>query len=163
VGGGGRVLVATHRILVSSPRPPRPFRGRGRVGTPRPACLVRFPPRRASRTAMGRAACEWRPGYIACRGGSSFFPRPRPPPAPWPPPPVGRVFPPAVLECYVVEEWIHYAVHFHRFRIRYFDFIRRHPLFHHGVRGRDVAFGLTSSVWDVPFKTAAPHAVRIDR
>lgn len=74
--------------------------------------------------------------------------------------PTWPVFVAAVLQCYVVEEWIHYAVHFHRFRIRYFDFIRRHHLFHHGARGRDVAFGLTSSLWDVPFKTAAPHAVR---
>ncbi len=70
------------------------------------------------------------------------------------------VFVAAVLQCYVVEEWIHYAVHFHRFRIRYFHFIRRHHLFHHGARGSDVAFGLTSGVWDVPFKTAAPRAVR---
>jgi len=77
--------------------------------------------------------------------------------------PTWPMFVAAVLQCYVVEEWIHYAVHFHRFRIRYFHFIRRHHLFHHGARGRDVAFGLTSGLWDVPFKTAAPHAVRIDR
>lgn len=57
----------------------------------------------------------------------------------------------AMLECYVIEEWVHYSVHFHRFRSHYFDYIRRHHLYHHSPRGTEppVAFGLTSGLWDV--------------
>jgi sterol desaturase/sphingolipid hydroxylase (fatty acid hydroxylase superfamily) len=64
------------------------------------------------------------------------------------------VFVAALLVCYVVEEWIHYAVHFHQFDNAYFRYIRRHHLYHHGRRGREEAFGLTSGVWDRPFGTA---------
>jgi sterol desaturase/sphingolipid hydroxylase (fatty acid hydroxylase superfamily) len=70
--------------------------------------------------------------------------------------PTWPVFMAAILQCYVIEEWIHYAVHFHRFRSRYFEYIRGHHLYHHGARGRDVAFGLTSSVWDVALSTRIP-------
>jgi dihydroceramide fatty acyl 2-hydroxylase len=62
----------------------------------------------------------------------------------------------AVLQCYVIEEWVHYALHFHRCRWRYFEYIRRHHLYHHGARGRDVAFGLTSGMWDVALGTRIP-------
>jgi sterol desaturase/sphingolipid hydroxylase (fatty acid hydroxylase superfamily) len=54
-----------------------------------------------------------------------------------------------LLQCYVVEEWVHYSVHFHRFRSRYFVYIRRHHLYHHSPRGTEVAFGLTNGLWDV--------------
>jgi hypothetical protein len=56
-----------------------------------------------------------------------------------------------LLQCYVIEEWVHYTVHFHRFRSRYFDYIRRHHLYHHCPRGTEppVAFGLTNGIWDV--------------
>jgi dihydroceramide fatty acyl 2-hydroxylase len=63
------------------------------------------------------------------------------------------VFVATVLLGYVVEEWIHYAVHFHRFRSRYFAYIRRHHLYHHSGRGGQIAFGLSSGVWDVPLGT----------
>ena len=66
------------------------------------------------------------------------------------------VFVATILQCYVIEEWIHYAVHFHRFRWRYFAYIRKHHLYHHGARGGDVAFGLTSGIWDVPLGTRIP-------
>jgi sterol desaturase/sphingolipid hydroxylase (fatty acid hydroxylase superfamily) len=69
---------------------------------------------------------------------------------PWP---GGPVFVAALMQCYVLEEWIHYAVHFHNFKGRYFVHIRRHHLYHHGARGRDVAFGLTSALWDGPLGT----------
>ena len=72
------------------------------------------------------------------------------------PVPTWPVFVATILQCYVIEEWIHYVVHFHRFRWRYFEYIRRHHLYHHGARGRDVAFGLTSGVWDVPLGTRIP-------
>jgi sterol desaturase/sphingolipid hydroxylase (fatty acid hydroxylase superfamily) len=69
------------------------------------------------------------------------------------PAPAAPVFVATLLACYVSEEWIHYAVHFHPIDNRYFRNLRRHHLFHHGRRGRDVAFGLTSALWDVPFGT----------
>jgi hypothetical protein len=67
--------------------------------------------------------------------------------------PATPVFVATILLSYVVEEWIHYSVHFHRLPGRYFAYIRRHHLYHHGPRGREVAFGLSSGVWDVPLGT----------
>jgi sterol desaturase/sphingolipid hydroxylase (fatty acid hydroxylase superfamily) len=54
-----------------------------------------------------------------------------------------------LLQCYVIEEWVHYSVHFHTFRSRYFVYIRRHHLYHHSPGGLEVAFGLTNGIWDV--------------
>jgi sterol desaturase/sphingolipid hydroxylase (fatty acid hydroxylase superfamily) len=65
-----------------------------------------------------------------------------------------------VLQCYVVEEWVHYTVHFNRFRSRYFDYIRRHHLYHHSPRGTELAFGLTSGMWDAILGTRIPAADR---
>jgi sterol desaturase/sphingolipid hydroxylase (fatty acid hydroxylase superfamily) len=67
----------------------------------------------------------------------------------------------ALLQCYVVEEWVHYSVHFHRFRSRYFDYIRRHHLYHHSPRGVDLAYGLTSGLWDAIEGTRIPDADRV--
>jgi sterol desaturase/sphingolipid hydroxylase (fatty acid hydroxylase superfamily) len=61
-----------------------------------------------------------------------------------------------LLQCYVIEEWVHYSVHFHRFRSRYFVYIRRHHLYHHSPRGGEVAFGLTNGVWDLIQGTRIP-------
>lgn len=69
------------------------------------------------------------------------------------PGPALPVFVATILQCYVVEEWVHYSVHFHQFRWSYFRYIRRHHLYHHGARGDEVAFGLTSGFWDIPFRT----------
>jgi cyclopropane-fatty-acyl-phospholipid synthase len=69
--------------------------------------------------------------------------------------PAAPAFVAALLQCYVVEEWVHYAVHFHHGGGPYFRYIRRHHLYHHGVRGKQEAFGLTSHLWDVPFGTGA--------
>ena len=66
----------------------------------------------------------------------------------------------SLLQCYVVEEWVHYSTHFHRWRWRYFDYIRRHHLYHHSARGRDSAFGLTSGLWDALRGTRVPAADR---
>jgi dihydroceramide fatty acyl 2-hydroxylase len=74
--------------------------------------------------------------------------------------PTAPVFVAALLECYVVEEWVHYSVHFHRFRSRYFDYIRRHHLYHHSPRGREIAFGLTNGIWDRALGTRIPAADR---
>jgi sterol desaturase/sphingolipid hydroxylase (fatty acid hydroxylase superfamily) len=66
----------------------------------------------------------------------------------------------ALLECYVIEEWVHYSVHFHRFRSRYFEYIRRHHLYHHSPRGADLGFGLTSGLWDLILGTRIAAADR---
>ena len=79
--------------------------------------------------------------------------------------PAGPVFVATLMQCYVLEEWIHYAVHFHNFKGRYFAHIRRHHLYHHGARGRDLAFGLTSPIWDHPLGTriCEPDRARLFR
>ena len=74
--------------------------------------------------------------------------------------PTWPVFVATILQCYVIEEWVHYAVHFHRLPGRYFEYIRRQHLYHHSPRGRDVAFGLTSGIWDVPLRTRVPSRDR---
>jgi sterol desaturase/sphingolipid hydroxylase (fatty acid hydroxylase superfamily) len=53
-----------------------------------------------------------------------------------------------LLQSYVLEEWIHYSVHFCRFRSRYFQYIRFHHWYHHSPRGSAQGFGLTSGLWD---------------
>jgi hypothetical protein len=53
-----------------------------------------------------------------------------------------------LLQSYVIEEWIHYSVHFCRFRSRYFQYIRFHHWYHHSPRGAAQGFGLTSGLWD---------------
>jgi sterol desaturase/sphingolipid hydroxylase (fatty acid hydroxylase superfamily) len=60
------------------------------------------------------------------------------------------------LLSYVAEEWVHLSVHFGNWRGRYFRYIRRHHLYHHGARGGRVAFGLTSDAWDRVHGTGIP-------
>jgi len=63
------------------------------------------------------------------------------------------VFVAGLLFSYVVEEWIHHAVHFYHFRSRYFRYIRRHHLYHHSPKGSEVAYGLTNGFWDIIYQT----------
>lgn len=58
------------------------------------------------------------------------------------------VFLVGLVQSYVVEEWVHHCVHYYNFNSRYFRYIRRHHLYHHSRHGSQVAFGLTSDVWD---------------
>ncbi len=74
--------------------------------------------------------------------------------------PTAPVFMAAVLQSYVIEEWVHYSVHFHQFRWRYFVYIRKHHLYHHSARGGDTAFGLSSGLWDRPLGTPIPSKDR---
>jgi len=67
--------------------------------------------------------------------------------------PTAPVFVAMLLLCYVAEEWVHYSVHFHRFKLRYFDYIRRHHLYHHSPQPQERAFGLTSGMWDAIVRT----------
>jgi hypothetical protein len=67
----------------------------------------------------------------------------------------------ALLQSYVIEEWVHYSVHFHRFQSRYFQYIRFHHWYHHSPRGSERAFGLSSGVWDeIIGTTAIPEAIK---
>jgi sterol desaturase/sphingolipid hydroxylase (fatty acid hydroxylase superfamily) len=84
------------------------------------------------------------------------------------------VFVAALLQSYVIEEWVHYSVHFHTFKSRYFRYIRRHHWYHHSRGEIGEAFGLTSGLWDGILGTRIPpkpwpraprrrHAVAGDR
>jgi len=74
--------------------------------------------------------------------------------------PTAPVMVASLLQCYVIEEWVHYTVHFHRFRSRYFVYIRRHHLYHHSPRCIETAFGLTGGLWDMILGTRVPPADR---
>ena len=45
-----------------------------------------------------------------------------------------------VAQSYVVEEWIHYSVHFENYKSRYFRGIKKHHLYHHSPRGAEIGF-----------------------
>ncbi|HEX5411353.1 MAG TPA: sterol desaturase family protein [Terriglobia bacterium] len=65
-----------------------------------------------------------------------------------------------VVQCYVLEEWIHHSVHFYNFRSPYFRYIKRHHFYHHSPRGMERGYGLTNGFWDIIFKTRYPGPVR---
>ena len=65
-----------------------------------------------------------------------------------------------IFQCYVIEEWIHHSVHFYDFKNRYFRYIKRYHRYHHTQPGMELGFGLTSGLWDVPFRTRYPRQVR---
>lgn len=64
------------------------------------------------------------------------------------------------LFAYVIEEWVHHSVHFCNFKGRYFQYIRRHHMYHHGPKGAEVGFGLSNGFWDVVYETQVPEHVR---
>jgi Fatty acid hydroxylase len=65
-----------------------------------------------------------------------------------------------VVQCYVIEEWIHHSVHFYNFRDPYFRYIKRFHYYHHSPKGMEEGYGLTNGFWDVVFKTRYPVPVR---
>lgn len=65
-----------------------------------------------------------------------------------------------VVQCYVLEEWIHHSVHFYNFRSPYFRYIKRFHYYHHSPKGIDLGYGLTNGFWDIIFKTRYPAPVR---
>lgn len=65
-----------------------------------------------------------------------------------------------LIQAYVFEEWVHHSVHFYNFKNRYFQYIRRHHLYHHSRRGGEIAYGLTSGLWDLICGTRVPAADR---
>ena len=65
-----------------------------------------------------------------------------------------------VVQCYVVEEWVHHSVHFYNFRSPYFRYIKRHHYYHHSPKGMEQGYGLTNGFWDIVFKTRYPAQIR---
>ncbi len=66
----------------------------------------------------------------------------------------------SVVQCYVIEEWVHHCVHFYNFRSPYFRYIKRHHFYHHSPKGMEEGYGLTNGFWDIVFKTRYPAPVR---
>jgi len=54
-----------------------------------------------------------------------------------------------MFACYLIEEWLHYAMHFKHYKNRYFQYVRTHHLYHHSRQGAGLAYGMTSGIWDV--------------
>jgi sterol desaturase/sphingolipid hydroxylase (fatty acid hydroxylase superfamily) len=65
-----------------------------------------------------------------------------------------------IVQAFIIEEWVHYAVHFEDFTGRYWEYIRRHHMYHHSKIGSEVAYGLTNGVWDVVWDTRIPEPHR---
>ena len=65
-----------------------------------------------------------------------------------------------VVQGYVGEEWLHYALHFCKSRIPLFRRIKKYHLYHHSPRGIDQGYGITTPLWDRVFHTRFPEAVR---
>jgi len=65
-----------------------------------------------------------------------------------------------VVQCYVIEEWVHHSVHFYNFKNPYFRYIKAFHRYHHTKPGMELGFGLTSGIWDVVFRTRFPRPVR---
>jgi len=65
-----------------------------------------------------------------------------------------------VVESYVSEEWLHYALHFSNSRFPLFRRMKKYHLYHHSPRGIDKGFGITTRFWDGVFDTRFPEAVR---
>ena len=65
-----------------------------------------------------------------------------------------------LVQAYVAEEWVHHSVHFYTFDNLYFRYIKKHHLYHHSRRGREIAFGLTSGLWDAALGTRIPAEIR---
>ena len=70
------------------------------------------------------------------------------------------VFLAGVLQAYIAEEWVHHSVHFCQFKGRYFQYIKRHHLYHHSPKGLSVGYGLSSGIWDVVWQTRIPQEER---
>ena len=65
-----------------------------------------------------------------------------------------------VVQGYVAEEWLHYALHFSKSRLPLFRGIKKYHLYHHSPRGIDKGYGITTPFWDRVFDTRFPESVR---
>jgi hypothetical protein len=65
-----------------------------------------------------------------------------------------------VVQGYVSEEWLHYALHFSNSRFPLFRRMKKYHLYHHSPRGIDKGYGITTRFWDAVFDTRFPRSVR---
>ena len=65
-----------------------------------------------------------------------------------------------VVQSYVSEEWLHYALHFSNSRSPLFRRLKKYHLYHHSPRGINKGYGITTRFWDGVFDTRFPDAVR---
>ena len=72
----------------------------------------------------------------------------------------GPVFWAAIAASYVVEEWIHHAIHYCSFKQPLFLALRRHHSFHHAAPGTESNYGLSSPLWDVILGTRLRPSAR---
>jgi sterol desaturase/sphingolipid hydroxylase (fatty acid hydroxylase superfamily) len=64
-----------------------------------------------------------------------------------------------VVQGYVSEEWLHYFLHFGKFRNGIFRRLKRYHLYHHSPRGIEKGYGISSGIWDLVFHTHYPKRV----
>ena len=62
-----------------------------------------------------------------------------------------------LVQSYVVEAWLHYALHFSKSRFPLFRRLKKYHLYHHSPRGINKGYGITTPFWDGVFD---PEAVR---
>ena len=65
-----------------------------------------------------------------------------------------------VVQCYVLEEWIHHCMHYYNFQNSYFRHIKKSHLYHHSSQGFTRGYGITNAFWDVVFRSRFPPNVR---
>jgi len=65
-----------------------------------------------------------------------------------------------VVQSYVAEEWLHYALHFSNSRFPLFRRMKKYHLYHHSPKGIDRGYGITTRFWDGVFDTRFPQSVR---
>ena len=65
-----------------------------------------------------------------------------------------------VVQSYVAEEWLHYALHFSNSKFPLFRRVKKYHLYHHSPKGIDRGYGITTRFWDGVFDTRFPQSVR---
>lgn len=65
-----------------------------------------------------------------------------------------------VVQSYVAEEWLHYALHFSNSKFPLFRRMKKYHLYHHSARGMDKGYGITTRFWDGVFATRFPPSAR---
>lgn len=64
-----------------------------------------------------------------------------------------------VVQSYVAEEWLHFALHFSNARLPIFRRMKKYHLYHHSPRGINSGYGITTRFWDGVFGTRFPESV----
>ena len=65
-----------------------------------------------------------------------------------------------VVQSFVGKAWAHYFLHFGQSRNRFFRYLRRCHLYHHGQRGMENGYGIASGILDCVFHTEYRKPVR---